>query len=286
MKYKIKSLHIYPVKSFGGYQVNQMDIISTGPKYDRKWMVIDEKGQFLTQRQNPKMSQVNVKIIEDAHVELTAPGVDFIDFGINEFDATTSIDVTIWKQKAKAHEVDPEVSQWVSDFLGQPCRLVRMSDEFERPIDKDYGKGVINFTDGFPFLILSVQSLELLNQKLNKAFAMKRFRPNIVVQLDEPHQEDYWTQIQIGDVLFRGAKLCSRCKITTIDPMTGKFGEEPLKTLSEYRKTDQGIVFGKNFVHENLGAIRVGQDVEVLEYLQYQAQDDSSNQVEEIEAEY
>lgn len=285
MKYKVKSLYIYPVKSFGGCQVNQMEITSTGPKYDRKWMVVDEKGQFLTQRQLPKMSQVNVKIWDDSQIELTAPGVDFIDFGINEFDATAEIEVTIWKQKAKAHEVDPEVSQWVSDFLGQKCKLVRMSDEFERKIDADYGAGLTNFTDGFPFLIVSLQSLELLNQKLNKAFAMRRFRPNIVVQVEEAHQEDYWTQIQIGDVLLRGAKLCSRCKITTIDPMTGQFGEEPLKTLSEYRKTDQGIVFGKNFVHENTGSIRVGMDVDVLEYLQYQKQEEVEV-TEEYEVEY
>ncbi|NQZ00819.1 MAG: MOSC domain-containing protein [Bdellovibrionales bacterium] len=285
MKYKVKQLFIYPVKSFGGQQVSQMEISETGPKYDRKWMVVDEKGQFLTQRQYPKMSQVTARIIDDAHVELTAPGVDFMDFGTDEYDASNSLEVTVWKTQVKAYEVDPEVSQWVSDFLGVKCKLVRMDDEFERPIDADYGDGRINFSDGFPFLILSVQSLELLNQKLNKAFAVKRFRPNIVVQIDEPHQEDYWTQIQIGDVLFRGAKLCSRCKITTIDPMTGEFGDEPLETLSQYRRTDQGIVFGKNFVHENLGAIRQGMDVDVLEYLDYQPVLEEEEIEEEVEVE-
>jgi len=270
MKYKVKQLFIYPVKSFGGMQVPQIEVTSTGPKYDRKWMVVNEKGEFLTQRQYPKMSQVMARIIDDSQVELTAPGVDFMDFGVEEFDPDSKMDVKIWKHTATAYEVEPEVSEWVSDFLGEKCKLVRMDDEHERSIDPDYGDGLINFSDGFPFLLLSLQSLELLNQKLNKAFAIKRFRPNIVVQLDEPHQEDYWTQIQIGDVLFRGAQLCSRCKITTIDPITGTFGDEPLETLSEYRKTDQGIVFGKNFVHENLGNIRQGMDIEVLEYLDYQ----------------
>lgn len=270
MKFKVKSLHVYPVKSFGGFQVNQMEITSTGPKYDRQWMVVDEKNKMLTQRTHPKMSQVNVRIIEDAHVELTAPGVDFMDFGVEEFDSSNEFEVEVWKQKVKAHEVDPEVSQWVGDFLGLKCKLVRKSDDSVRLIDNDYGDGQINFSDGFPFLIVSLQSLELLNSKLNKSFSMKRFRPNIVIHVDEPHQEDYWTQVQIGDILFRGAKLCSRCKVTTIDPMTGSFGEEPLKTLSEYRKTDQGIVFGKNFVHENLGLIRNGMDVDVHEYLEYQ----------------
>jgi uncharacterized protein YcbX len=285
MKYKVKQLFVYPVKSFGGQQVPQMEINETGPKYDRKWMVVDEKGAFLTQRQYPKMSQVTARIIDDAHVELTAPGVDFMDFGTDEFNAEEPLEVTVWKTKAKAYEVDPEVSQWVSDFLGVKCKLVRMDDDFVRPIDEDYGEGQINFSDGFPFLILSIQSLELLNQKLNKAFAIKRFRPNIVVQIDEPHQEDYWTQIQIGDVLLRGAKLCSRCKITTIDPMTGEFGDEPLVTLGQYRKTDQGIVFGKNFVHENQGSIRQGMDVDVLEYLDYQPVLEEEVVEEEVEVE-
>lgn len=285
MKYKVKQLFIYPVKSFGGQQVSQMEIVKNGPKFDRKWMVVNEKGQFLTQRQYPKMSQITARIIDDAHVELTAPGVDFMDFGTDEFNASAPIEVTVWKSQVRAFEVDPEVSQWVSDFLGVSCKLVRMDDEAVRPIDADYGEGQINFSDGFPFLILSLQSVELLNQKLNKSFALKRFRPNIVVQIDEPHQEDYWTQIQIGDVIFRGAKLCSRCKITTIDPLTGTFGDEPLQTLSQYRKTDQGIVFGKNFVHESEGTIRQGADVDVLEYLDYQPVLEEEVEAEEAESE-
>lgn len=284
MKYKVKSLFIYPVKSFGGMQIPQMEITQTGPKYDRQWMVVNEKGEFLTQRQFPKMSQATARIFEDSQVELTAPGMEFMDFGVEEFNPEAKTEVSIWKHKTVAHEVDPEVSEWASDFLGEKCKIVRMDDDSALTIDSDYGDGQTSFTDGFPFLILSLQSLELLNQKLNKAFALKRFRPNIVVQIDEPHQEDYWTQIQIGDVLFRGAKLCSRCKITTIDPMTGTFGEEPLKTLAEYRKTDQGIVFGKNFVHENLGSIRQGMDVEVLEYLDYQPV--LEEEVEEVEEEF
>lgn len=282
MKCKVKSLFIYPVKSFGGFQVTQMEIGPNGPKYDRQWMVVDEKGKFMTQRTHPKMSQVNVKVIEDAHIELTAPGVDFMDFGVEEFDASSEMEVEVWKTKVKAHEVDPEVSQWVADFLGVPCKLVRKADDSERAIDTDYGDGTINFSDGFPFLFVSLQSLELLNSKLNKSFAMKRFRPNVVLNVEEPHQEDYWTQVQIGDVLFRGAKLCSRCKITTIDPMTGEFGDEPLKTLGEYRRTDQGIVFGKNFVHENEGTIRTGTEIDILEYLEYQPVDAEEEEVEEV----
>ncbi len=285
MKCKVKSLFIYPVKSFGGFQVTQMEIGSNGPKYDRQWMVVDKNNKFMTQRTFPKMSQVNVKVIEDAHIELTAPGVDFMDFGVEEFDASSEMEVEIMGDKVKAHEVDPEVSEWVSDFLGSPCKLVRKAETSERLIDTDYGDGTINFSDGFPFLIVSLQSLELLNQKLNKAFAMKRFRPNIVVQVEEPHQEDYWTQIQIGDVLLRGAQLCSRCKVTTIDPMTGQFGEEPLKTLGEYRKTDQGIVFGKNFVHENEGVIRTGAEIDILEYLEYRPVDIEEESEEAYEEE-
>ena len=159
MKYKVKSLFIYPVKSFGGMQIPQMEITETGPKYDRQWMVVNEKGEFMTQRQFPKMSQATARIFEDSQVELTAPGMEFMDFGVEEFNPEAKTEVKIWKNTAEAHGVDPEVSEWVSDFLGEKCKLVRLSDEANITIAPDYGDGQTSFTDGFPFLILFPKTL-------------------------------------------------------------------------------------------------------------------------------
>lgn len=261
---KVKSLFVYPVKSFAGSPVSSVIVGPRGPQWDRNWMVVDEENQFLTQRQLPKMSQITAQVIEDARVELHAPGIDFMDYGVDEGSDSEVFKVKIWESQCEAQEVEPEVSEWVSDFLKKKVKLVRMTDNFTREIKDKYGEGQTAFTDGFPFLILSTESMDLLNSKLGKALSVSRFRPNIVVTGCDPHEEDSWNNITVGEVSMRGVKLCTRCKIITIQPMTGEFTDEPLKTLAEYRKTDKGIVFGKNFVHENEGEIRVGMPVEVL----------------------
>lgn len=261
---KVKSLYIYPVKSFAGASVSSIDVGPRGPKWDRNWMIVDKENKFLTQREFPKMSQVTAQVVDDSRVELHAPGVDFMDFGVEEGADTETFKVNIWDSTCEAQEVEPEVSEWVSEFLKQPVRLVRMKADFSREIKDQYGNGQTSFTDGFPFSLLSTQSLDLLNSKLGKALSVSRFRPNIFVTAEEPHEEDTWNTIKIGSVEMRGVKLCSRCKIITIQPLTGEFGEEPLKTLKEYRTTDKGIVFGKNFVHSSQGEIRTGMPIEVI----------------------
>lgn len=261
---KVKSLYLYPVKSFAGSAVSSFEVGPRGPKWDRNWMIVDKENKFLTQREFPKMSQVTAQLVDDARVELHAPGLDFMDYGVDEGSDTESFKVKVWDSTCEAQEVEPEVSEWVSEFLKKPVKLVRMKDDFSRTINDEYGKGETSFTDGFPFLVMSTQSLDLLNSKLGKALSVSRFRPNIFVTADEPHEEDTWNTIQIGSVQLRGVKLCTRCKIVTIQPLTGEFGDEPLKTLKEYRMTDKGIVFGKNFVHQSQGEIRTGMSIEII----------------------
>ncbi len=261
--YKVKSLFVYPVKSFAGHAVSQFNVGPRGPQWDRQWMIVDKENKFLTQRELPKMSQITAQVIDDSRVELHAPGIDFMDYGVDEGSDGEILKVKIWESTAEAQEVEPEVSEWVSEFIKKPVRLVRMTDNSSRVIEENYGEGKTTFTDGFPFMLLSTQSMDLLNSKLGKALSVSRFRPNIVVNVEEPHEEDTWNNIKIGNVKLRGVKLSVRCKMTTIQPLTGEFGDEPLKTLADYRTTDKGIVFGKNFVHESQGEIRVGMPIEI-----------------------
>lgn len=240
-----------------------MSIGERGPVWDRQWMLVDKENKFVTQRQLPQLSQISAQVIEDSRVELVAPNQDFMDFGVEEGSDGETFLVKIWDDQVEAQEVEPEVSEWVSEFVKQPLKLVRMKAKAVRAIDPSYGTGQTSFTDGFPLLIVSQESLELLNSKLGRALSMNRFRPNVVVNVNEPHEEDSWNEIEVNGLTLFGAKLCSRCKVTTVQPLTGQFEEEPLKTLATYRQTEKGIVFGKNFVHRSRGELRVGLPITV-----------------------
>ncbi|MCB0412150.1 MAG: MOSC domain-containing protein [Bdellovibrionales bacterium] len=262
---KVKSLLVYPVKSFAGHTVGSMDVGQRGPKWDRQWMVVDKENKAVTQLELPQMSQVGAQVVDEARVELRAPGMDFMDYGVDEGSEGESFKVKMADAVAEATEVEAEVSEWVSEFLKKDLKLVRMKDDSALEISEEYGGGLTTFTEGFPFMLLSTESMDLLNTKLGKALSVSRFRPNILVTGAEPHEEDSWNTIQIAGVQFRGVKLCARDKVVTIQPLTGEFTDEPLKTLADYRKTDKGVVFGKNFIHMGTGEIRTGMPVSVLD---------------------
>ena len=94
---------------------------------------------------------------------------------------------------------------------------------------------------------------------------MTRFRPNLVVQGCAPYAEDQWKRIRIGSMTFRVTKPCSRCVITTIHPETLEKGQEPLRTLGEYRREGNKVLFGQNIIHDGPGELKLGMAVEVLE---------------------
>lgn len=260
---KIEKLFVYPIKSCGAVEVKEMMVTSTGPYLDRQWMLVDEENTFITQRTYPQLSQVRVAM-DEGEVAVMAPGQEMIDFGLEEVDRSERLLVKVWKDQVHAFEVAKEVSEWFSQFLGKTCKLVRKDPESVRKVSDKYGEGEILFADSMPLLIVSTASMDLLSQKLDKKVSASRFRPNILVRIDEesPHLEDTWNYVDIGDVHLRAAKLCTRCKVVNVNPLTGEFEKEPLHTLSTYRMTDDGVVFGKLFVPEQLGIIRTGQAIE------------------------
>lgn len=264
---KVSKLFIYPVKSLAGVTLDNAEVTERGFHLDRRWMLVNKKGVFMTQRKYPVMSLLKVK---PDHKGLTIFHKDepantlFVPYDIA---LTESVKVKVWSDRCYARELSLEANQWFSEVLGTECKLVYMHDDSKRMVDTRYSpiKNNVSFADGFQFLLTNDKSMDDLNERMGKEFSIKRFRPNIVVNGTEPYEEDSWKKIRIGDVVFHVVKPCSRCSIPTIDPETGQMSKEPLKTLSTYRKRNFKIMFGQNMVPENIGEINVNDEVEVLE---------------------
>ena len=160
-----------------------------------------------------------------------------------------------------------ESAQWFSDWLGTSVRLVHVADGIQRRLNPEYAVNAddhTGFADGYPILIISEESLQDLNSRLEIPVPMNRFRPNLVVKGCEPYAEDTWNKIEVGDVELAIVKPCDRCVVTTIDKTTLEQSKEPLKTLAVYRKHPLGAIFGQNIIPLNEGRLQLGMNVEVL----------------------
>lgn len=264
-KYLTSELWFYPIKSCKGISIQNAIIEERGIKLDRRWMVVDSFGRFLTQRSHPNLALVKVELAENRLV-LNAPQMPAISFATDEYEAGNKI-VTIWNEKCAAHSVNQNVNKWFSNYLNENVSLVFFPDYSVRPIDPAFAVGAhtTSFTDGFPFLLISQSSLNDLNDKLKNKVLMNRFRPNIVVSGTAAFEEDLWKVIKIGDVQMSIVKPCSRCSITTTNQETAKRGKEPLMTLAKYRVVNGKVMFGQNVIHQNRGHLKVGDKVYVLE---------------------
>ena len=259
----LQALHRYPVKSLRGEEFHSLEIDARGFVGDRRWMVIDDNGRFLTQRQQERMSLVDVRLDADGVLHLAAPGMPQLSV---ERSGPQLLEVSVWNDRVSAERVGAEADAWLSEFIGQACRLVHMPDTTRRAVDPEYAAAddQVGFADGFPFLLISQASLDDLNARLDRPLPMLRFRPNLVIGGCAPYAEDDWRRIRIGALEFRVAKPCSRCVIPTIDYATGERGREPLQTLMTYRRRDNKIYFGQNLIHEGTGRLERGMPVEIL----------------------
>jgi uncharacterized protein YcbX len=262
----LSNLTYYPIKACRGFDIAESHVERMGLVNDRRMMVVTPEGEFLTQREFPKLALITPTWKNDS-ITLSAPNFDSIQFGIQKSGTPTM--VNIWKSK-DVHAIDQgdESAQWFSDWLGVSVRLVHVANGFKRKLNPEYAVSAedhTGFADGYPILIISEASLLDLNSKLDLALPMNRFRPNIVVQNCEPFAEDTWKRIRIGDVEMALVKPCPRCVVTTIDKETLEKSREPLKTLAAYRNQEDGAMFGMNVIPLNEGEIKVGMSVEVLE---------------------
>ncbi len=260
----VTDLYIYPIKACAGIRVLGAAVGKAGFADDRRWMIVDDEGKFVTQRTLPQLSQVKVSI------------VDF-DYRISVGDSSFSIPrrptsgrprtVQIWKDQVTAWEHD-ELGEYLSDTLGGRYHGVFVPDDALRAVNPARARAEdrVGFADGYPFLMVSRESLDELNRRLAERdeppLDMRRFRPNIVVGgCAYPHQEDDHRTLRIGQLDFRMPKACDRCVVTTVNPDTAERGREPLRTLASYRRWDNAVWFGVNLIHDGEGSLRMGAQV-------------------------
>ena len=274
-------LFVYPVKSCAGVEVKEAILTETGLEFDRAWMVVDEHGHFLTQREWPRMALIQPQL-KHYDMVLRAPGMLALHVSLNEVEEPMT--VQIWGEEVKAYDMGVIAAQWFSDFLGVKSRLVRFNPE-EKRLSSMQWTGEIEapnqFSDGYPVLLISEESLSGLNAKLEAehlpAVDMRRFRPNLVIgstpaaDMLAPHDEDRLEQLQIGTdqglVVFRPVKPCPRCPIPNVNPDTAEVTHTVGDMLQRYRQDPRlkgAVSFGMNLVilQGNDCLIKVGQPVQ------------------------
>jgi uncharacterized protein YcbX len=265
---QITGLNIYPVKSCRGIALKQARLTETGFEHDREWLVITPEGRFLTQRERPQLAQVETAIAGDQLV-LRKPNGSDLSLPLNLTGPER--EVTIWRDKAAAFDAGDEAAAWLTDHLGKPARLVRFDKRHKRASDSKWTgdvEALNQFSDGYPWLLISQGSLEELNRRMANPLPMNRFRPNIVVDGLPAFGEDSVDEFVAGAVRLKVVKPCDRCVVTTTDQLTGeRTSDEPLKALKEFRfdKNLRGVLFGQNMILTGgVGnELKVGQQFEV-----------------------
>ncbi len=264
MNLTIHSLHVYPIKSCRGIDLQTAELVETGIKYDRHWMLVDELGNFLSQRQLPQMAAISCQI-SDQSLIVTTDNEEPLEVALEQ-TAKGFKSVKIWNDECKAGVVSKQASAWFSKVLGQSCELVYLPESEKRQVDTRYAEPgqIVGFADGFPLLIVSLASIDLLNEKLEQKVSIDRFRPNIVIDGCAAHAEDDWHQIAIDDIVIQLAKPCSRCVIPSIDQHSSEKHPTILKALASYRRSENMIFFGQNGLHNRNGMLTTGQVIQLI----------------------
>jgi len=268
----ISSLHLYPVKSCRGIAVEEAAFDAFGMVDDRRFLIVEAAGSFLTQRSDARLTLIEADFA-DGSLILRAPNAREMRLPL-ETPASDERSVTVWRDTVMAGDMGDAAAAWLSAVIAKPCRLVRAGADFTRrlPVERipaahagSLPEVPVAFVDAFPLLVISEASLAHLNTKLEVSLPMNRFRPNIVVRGGAEHDEDRWKVVRVGGVEFRAGGDCGRCVVTTTNQETGERGAEPLVTLAKYRRDDRGaIMFGQYWMHCGPGTIRVGDLVEVV----------------------
>lgn len=260
----LSEIYIYPVKSLAGINVLSWPINEKGLLHDRKWMLIDSNNHFLSQRHLPRMVLIKTEIT-DKELILSTKTSGNISLPLYPEDGD-EINTTIWKDQCLAKTTSKIANQWLSDFLEIECKLVYQPENTVRSVDPHFAftTDKVNFSDGFPFLIISQASMDALNQVLPSQIPIRRFRPNLVISNCNSYAEDSWREISINSITFRLPKPCSRCLVPTIDMNTAQTNKEPLSTLNHLRKWNKQVFFGQNALHNDTGELSVGNNVRII----------------------
>lgn len=258
----VTDIYIYPIKSTKGIALRQALVEEKGLKDDRRYMLVDPEGKFITGRTHPQLTQVNIEFSKKG-LYLSAPKQPSFYIQPEQF-SQQQLDVEIWDDTLQAQHCNKDCDQWFTDFLGEPCKLVYFSESTSRCVKNKQTQ--VSFADGYPLLLINQSSVDHLNTLLETPVTALNFRPNILIKGDLPFIEDNWARIKIGEVEFEVSKPCSRCNFTNVDPKTGVADiEQPLKTLAQFRFYEGDIDFGQNLIPLNEGMIRSGDQVQVLQ---------------------
>lgn len=264
----ISGLYIYPIKSCAGITLDHAQLTLTGLAQDRRWMLVNEQGRFVTQREQGRLALI-APTLQGAGLQVGAPDMPLLTVAGTAQDLPVT--VTVWSDQCRAFDEGEVAARWFSTFLGVPVRLVRFDDSQQRESNRDWTgatTGFNQFSDGFPLLVIGTASLDDLNTRVPAPLPMNRFRPNLVLAGLPAYGEDELYELGTDAWRLRVVKPCTRCKITTTDQSTGvSQGTEPLSTLMKYRRNPQlrGVTFGQNLiVVSGAGAqLAVGRPVQV-----------------------
>lgn len=259
---RVAGLFIYPIKGAGAVEVEQVEVEPRGLAGDRRWMVVDADGLFVTQRTQPRLALVRMES-DPAGWRAEAPGLGHVVVPA-ALESGPQIRVRVWNDEVEAIAGARELDRWFSELLQLACRLVFMPAGADRAVDPHYGVGhQVSFADAFPILLVGQASLDDLNARLEKPVPMNRFRPNLVVDGADPYAEDGWEEVRTRGASLAVVKPCSRCVVTSVDQASGKRGREPLATLATYRRFDDAVMFGQNAIPRRTGQVARGDSVNV-----------------------
>jgi uncharacterized protein YcbX len=259
---RVTQLYVYPIKACGGVALSESDVVERGMAFDRRYMVVDRNGAFVTQRELAELCLVRTSLDADS-IRVTARGRPELVLPL-DLSRGEEQPYQVWGHSG--HGLRSEHgSLWFSELLGQEVALVYMPSDERRPVNPKRARpgDIVSFADGYPLLLISEESLADLNQRLEAPLPMSRFRPNLVVSGCSPYAEDELATLTIGGIALRAVKRCERCVVTTIDQDSAEAGREPLMTLARYRKQDGKVWFGMNLIHDGCGTLRVGDLVSV-----------------------
>ncbi|MDX1531879.1 MAG: MOSC domain-containing protein, partial [Rhodothermales bacterium] len=260
---RVTALTVYPLKGARGVPVAASAVEPRGLRGDRRWMLADADGRFLSQRTHPRLALMRATLLA-AGLRLDAPGMPPLEVPVPPPDAPRRR-VQLWSSVLEAPLAETG-GAWLREALGTDAQLVYMDESLRRPVDPDFavGDALVSFADGYPLLLTTTASLADLNARLDAPVSMQRFRPNVVIEGAAPFEEDGWGRIRVGEVELHVVKPCARCAVPAVDPETGAVGKEPLKTLATYRRWAGKVYFGQNVIPAGEGRMHVGDRVEVL----------------------
>jgi hypothetical protein len=261
---RLESIRIYPVKSGGELRLERADVEPAGLRSDRRWMVVEPDGRFVTRRQEPALAGLGVADAGDAWELRHGDGEGCIL--PKSWADGRPMDVEIWGQRVRALEARGDVSAWLSERLGRALTLVFVPEADLRPVEPEFARpgDVVGFADAYPALLVNASSVQALAREVGRPLDDGRFRPNLVMSGAEAFAEDGWASVRIGGVTFDVAKPCARCRVIDQDPGTGKPDGGVLRALGTFRRSGRNVLFGENLVPRSAGEVRVGDAVEVL----------------------